>query len=49
LFLVPEEVPQLQGRIVPFICVMKYFGVIFYKRIEWGLHIGKTATKAFGT
>jgi hypothetical protein len=39
---------QLNGRNIPFINSVKYLDVIFDRRMTWGLHIEKTAAKAFG-
>jgi hypothetical protein len=37
----------LNGRNIPLVNHVKYFGVIFYKRITWRLHLGVIKTKTF--
>jgi hypothetical protein len=39
----------LNGRNIPFVNHVKYFGVIFDKRIRWRLHLEMTEAKAFKT
>jgi hypothetical protein len=43
----PESFLTINGQNMPFVNNVKYPGVIFDKKITWGLHIKMTETKAF--
>jgi hypothetical protein len=45
---IPEHVPQLKGRNIPFLNNIKYFSVIYDRRMIWRVHIEHTTTKALG-
>jgi hypothetical protein len=45
----PEYELQLNGQNVHFVNNAKHFGVIFDRRMTWGLHIEQTTAKALGT
>jgi hypothetical protein len=44
-----DSLLTLNGRNIPFVNNVKYVGVIFNKRMTWGLHIETIETKAFKT
>jgi hypothetical protein len=43
----PESLLTINGQNVPFVTNVKYLGVIFDRKIAWGLHIKTIETKAF--
>jgi hypothetical protein len=45
----PESFLTLNRRNIPFVNGVKYLGVIFDKKITWGLYIEMVATKAYRT
>jgi hypothetical protein len=45
----PEAQLTLNGRNIPFVCHMKYLGVLFDKMILWRLHIEMIEAEAFRT
>jgi hypothetical protein len=45
----PEDDLQINGRNIPFVNSVKYFGVTFDRRMTWRLHIELIAAKALGT
>jgi hypothetical protein len=45
----PETTGALNGRNIPFVDSVKYFGVVFYMKITWRLHIKTVTTKAYRT
>jgi hypothetical protein len=45
----PDSLLAFNGLDIPFVNSVKYFGVIFDKKITWRLHMQKIKTKAFRT
>jgi hypothetical protein len=45
----PDSLLKLNGRNIPFVNSVKYLGVLFDKRMTWGLHIQMIEAKAFRT
>jgi hypothetical protein len=45
----PESLLTINGQNIEFVNNVKYLGVIFDKKITWGLHIKTIETKAFRT
>jgi hypothetical protein len=43
---VPDDVLQLNGRDIPFVCNVNYLGVTFNSRMAWRHHIERTVAKA---
>jgi hypothetical protein len=43
----PESLLTINGQNIPFVNNVKYLGVIFGRKITWGLHIKTIETKAF--
>jgi hypothetical protein len=43
----PEAHLTLNGQNIPFVNHVKYLGVIFDKRVTWGLHTGMIEAKTF--
>jgi hypothetical protein len=45
----PDSLLMLNGRNIPFVNSVKYLGVLFDKRMTWGLQIRMIEAKAFRT
>jgi hypothetical protein len=47
--IVPDDVPQLNGRHIPFVNNVTYLGITFHRRMTWRRHIGRNVAKALRT